>query len=170
MARVPLDVAVHLFRRTPDGVRFLMLHRRPEHGGFWQGVTGAPMPDESDVEAAIRETREETGYEVSHRLLELSTRYAYTLRPDAAERWAALYGLGVTSIPVVSFGAEVVAPSSPVLDPVEHDDFAWCTYEAANAALDWPVEADALEGRRQALAELLGLIDRRWTLPSGGPS
>ena len=102
MARVAREVAVHLFRRTPDGVQFLMLHRQPERGGFWQGVTGAPMPGESDAEAAIRETREETGYDVSDRLLVLVTRYAYGLRPDTADHWTLLFGPGVTSIPVVS--------------------------------------------------------------------
>jgi 8-oxo-dGTP pyrophosphatase MutT (NUDIX family) len=161
MARVAREVAVHLFRRTPEGVHFLMLHRQPERGGFWQGVTGAPMPGESDGLAAIRETREETGYDVSDRLLKLATRYAHGLRADAADHWTSLYGPGVTSIPVVSFGAEVAGSSVPVLDPVEHDDFTWCTYEAARAFLDWPVEADALQGRRQALTELLNLIARR---------
>jgi 8-oxo-dGTP pyrophosphatase MutT (NUDIX family) len=161
MARVARDVAVQLFRRTPDGVQFLMLHRQPERGGFWQGVTGAPMPGESDAEAAIRETREETGYDVSSRLLTLATRYAYRLRADAADHWTSLYGPAATSIPVVSFGAEVAEASVPVLDLVEHDDFTWCSYEAARAFLDWPVEADALHGRRQALSELRDLISRR---------
>ena len=50
--------------------------------------------------------------------------------------------------------------SVPVLDPIEHDDFTWCYYEAARAFLDWPVEADAMHGRRQALTELLNLIAR----------
>ena len=158
MARVARDVSVQLFRRTPEGVRFLMLHRRPERGGFWQGVTGAPLPGESDIEAAVRETHEETGYGVSNELIGLATRYAYALRPEAADRWASLYGPGVTSIPVVSFGAEVVGPASPVLDPVEHYDFVWCTYDVARALLHWPVEADALDGRRQALTELFGLV------------
>lgn len=157
MARVAREVAVHLFQRTPEGVVFLMLHRQPGRGGFWQGVTGAPMPGESDVEAAIRETLEETRYDVSGRLLKLATSYAHGLRADAADHWRSLYGPGVTSIPVVSFGAEVAGSSIPVLDPVEHDDFTWCTYEVARALLDWPVEADALQGRRLALTELVQL-------------
>lgn len=158
MTRVARDVSVQLFRRTPEGVRFLMLHRRAERGGFWQGVTGAPMPGESDTEAAIREADEETGYAVGDRLLGLATRYAYALRPEAADQWASLYGPGVTSIPVATFGAEVVAPSPPVLDPLEHDDFLWCTYETAQALLQWPVEADALDGRRRALTELFDRV------------
>jgi 8-oxo-dGTP pyrophosphatase MutT (NUDIX family) len=144
MTRVARDVAIHLFARTPDGVRFLMLHRQPERGGFWQGVTGAPMPGESDGEAAIRETHEETGFDVRDRLLIVTTRYAHGLSPDYADRWASLYGPGVTSIPVVTFGAEVVGPRVPVLDPSEHDDFTWCTYDDALALLDWPVEGEAM--------------------------
>ncbi len=158
MTRVPRDVAIHLFRRTPDGVRFLMLRRTPARGGFWQGVTGAPLPGESDLEAAIRETREESGYDVRDRLISLGARYAHALSPEEAERWSSLYGPGVTSIPVASFGAEVPALADLILDPEEHDDFAWCTYEAADALLDWPVEAGALAGRRRALAELRALI------------
>ena len=42
---------VHLHR----GEEFLLLRRTPEHGGFWQGVTGAPEPGESDIDAAIRD-------------------------------------------------------------------------------------------------------------------
>ena len=161
MTRVARDVAIHLFRRTPGGVRFLMLHRQPARGGFWQGVTGAPMPGESDGEAAIRETLEETGIDVRGRLLMLSTSYAYALSSDQADRWASLYGPGVTSIPVVSFGAEVAGSRDPALDPSEHDDFSWCTYEEALALLDWPVEEDALDGRRRALADLIDIIDVR---------
>ena len=60
--RLPRDVSVQLFRPTPRGFRYLMLRRPPARGGFWQSVTGAPLPGESDSDAAIREVREETGY------------------------------------------------------------------------------------------------------------
>jgi hypothetical protein len=43
MQRVPRDVSIHLFTRTSDGAHFLMLRRIPTRGGFWQGVTGAPI-------------------------------------------------------------------------------------------------------------------------------
>jgi hypothetical protein len=80
--------------------------------------------------------------------------YEYGLRPEHADRWAALYGPGVTAIPVMAFGAQLVDPREPVLDPSEHDAWAWVTYEEARARLDWPIERDALPGRRAALAEL----------------
>jgi lipoyl(octanoyl) transferase len=65
MQRVPRDVSIHLFTRTGEGAPFLMLRRIPTRGGFWQGLTGAPHPHESDDEAAVREVREETGFDVS---------------------------------------------------------------------------------------------------------
>jgi 8-oxo-dGTP pyrophosphatase MutT (NUDIX family) len=125
-----------------------MLRRTPGRGGFWQGVTGAPLPGETDVEAAVREVREETGYDVRETLVALPVSYRYALRPERAER----YGAGVTAITVVTFGAEVAGDVDPRL--VEHDAFAWCTYDEAHALLEWPVEPDALAGRRSALRAL----------------
>ena len=69
--RVPRDVSVHLFRAGPLGAEFLMLRRTLERGGFWQGITGAPLEGESDAAAAVRETREETGLDVRATLVPL---------------------------------------------------------------------------------------------------
>jgi 8-oxo-dGTP pyrophosphatase MutT (NUDIX family) len=158
MTRVPRDVSIQLFKPTPSGFRYLMLRRPPSRGGFWQGVTGAPLVGETDTEAAIREVHEETGYNVGASIIRLGVSYAYTLRPELAERWDARYGPGVREISVVAFGAEVPGATDPVLDPAEHDSFAWYSYEQADAALDWPIERDALAGRRKALSVLAGMI------------
>ena len=54
--RIPRQVLVYLYRRTSDGrLEFLLLKRTERHGGFWQGVSGAPEREETDAEAAIRE-------------------------------------------------------------------------------------------------------------------
>lgn len=149
--RVPRDVSIQVFERTADGFRFLMLRRIPARGGFWQPVTGAPLPGETDADAAVREVREETGFDVTAALIPLDLGYSYALAPDSTARWERLYGPGVDSIGVAAFGAEVPEGSDPVLDPSEHDAFAWCSYAEADGALDWPIEADALEARRRAL-------------------
>jgi len=152
--RLPRDVSVQLFRPEPDGVCFLMLRRIPERGGFWQGVSGAPLPGESDAGAAVREVREETGFEIGDSLLPLGIEYAHALPPGKVDRWARIYGAGVTSVSVVAFGAKAPAGLDPVLDPAEHDAFAWLGLEEADALLDWPIEQDALAGRRLALRTL----------------
>lgn len=154
--RLPRDVSVQLFRPTPRGFRYLMLRRPPARGGFWQGVTGAPLAGESDGEAAIREVLEETGYEVG--VIPLGVSYSYALRPERAARRRALYGPGIGEISVVAFGAAAPAAVEPVLDAAEHDSYAWCTYEQAYALLDWPIESDALAGRRKALSTLADRI------------
>jgi 8-oxo-dGTP pyrophosphatase MutT (NUDIX family) len=152
MQRVPRDVSIHLFTRTSDGAPFLMLRRIPTRGGFWQGVTGAPHPHESDDAAAVREVREETGFDVSASLMPLGVEYEYRLSSEVARK--AIYAAHVRAIHVVAFGADVTGRRNPTLDPDEHDAFAWCSHREAAEMLDWPVEKDALDGRRSALREL----------------
>jgi lipoyl(octanoyl) transferase len=152
--RLPRDVSVQLFRLESEVARFLMLRRIPERGGFWQGVSGAPLPGESDAEAAVREVREETGFEIGDSLFPLDIEYAHALPPGKANRWARIYGAGVTSVSVVAFGAKVPDGLDPVLDPAEHDAFAWLGLEEADSLLDWTIEKDALAGRRLALRTL----------------
>jgi 8-oxo-dGTP pyrophosphatase MutT (NUDIX family) len=130
-----------------------MLRRCAPRGGFWQGVTGAPLPGETDAEAAAREVREETGFDVTGRLFPLGSSYAYRLPSELAARWEQLYGPCVETVSVVAFGAEL-PEGDPVLDPQEHDAFAWRAFEEADALLKWPIEQDALAGRREALRVL----------------
>jgi 8-oxo-dGTP pyrophosphatase MutT (NUDIX family) len=79
--------------------------------------------------------------------------YAYALRPDRIDGWEGVYGPGVEHVSVVAFAAEV-PHRDPTLDPSEHETFAWCSYDEAHALLDWPIEKDALAGRREALGIL----------------
>jgi lipoyl(octanoyl) transferase len=161
LKRVPRDVSVHLFRVELPGLRFLMLRRLPHRGGFWQSVTGAPLPGETDREAAVREVREETGFGVSVTMRALGVTYSYALSPKLGHRWEDIYGPGIAAITVVAFAAEVPPGSNPVLDPREHDAFVWCDYEYAMTLLDWPIEEEALHGRRQALGMAAQMIQRR---------
>ena len=158
---MPRDVSVQLFRRIRVGTEFLMLRRTPERGGFWQPVTGAPLPGERDVQAAIRETWEETGLDVREALVSLGVGYVYALDPARAARWAELYGSGVTAVHVVCFGAQVAATSRPVIDPHEHDAYRWCDRRTARHLLDWPVERDAFPERLRALDALAARADAR---------
>jgi lipoyl(octanoyl) transferase len=154
MKRLPRDVSIHLFRRTDDGPRFLMLRRCPARGGFWQGISGAPLAGETDTDAAVRESLEETGFDVADSIFPLGVSYSYALRPELADHWEQLYGRVIDHVPVATFAAEVQV-GEPVLDPSEHDRFAWCSYEGAHTLLDWPIERDAVTGRREALNVLM---------------
>jgi 8-oxo-dGTP pyrophosphatase MutT (NUDIX family) len=112
--RVPRDIVVHLFRRAHPK-QLLMLRRTPERGGFWQGVSGAPVVGETDREAAVREIREETGFDVEGSLFSLDVASGYRLDPARQERWQRIYGPDVQTVQVSSFAAEVPdrAPARP---------------------------------------------------------
>jgi 8-oxo-dGTP pyrophosphatase MutT (NUDIX family) len=150
--RVPRDIVVHLFRRAHPKP-LLMLRRTPERGGFWQGVSGAPVVGETDREAAVREVREETGLDVEGSLFSLDVAYSYRLDPARQDRWQRIYGPEVYTVQVNSFAAEV-PDHAPALDPREHDRFSWCSYQEAWEMLAWPVESDALPHRRLAIESL----------------
>ncbi len=64
-------------------------------------------------------------------------------------------GPDVSEVEVVAFAAEAPAGREPKLDAEEHDSFGWFQFEEAQALLDWPIEADALQGRRTALQTLV---------------
>jgi len=137
---------VYLHRRGEDGAREVLLLRRVSRGGrFWQGVTGAPEWGEPDEQAAVREVREETGFDVE--IVPLDFRYELHRKEDDAELWDRLYEPGTKIIPEECYTAEVPSGSEPTIDPVEHDEYRWCSFEEADALLKW-------EHNREALAVL----------------
>jgi diaminopimelate epimerase len=154
--RVPRQVLVYVHRRAAGGEReFLLLRRTPEHDGFWQGVSGAPEWGEPDEEAAVREVQEETGLDVSERLLPVG--YRYELRKAEVEGWAAaawerLYGLGVENVPEEVYAAEAPAGWEPTLAPEEHDAHRWCTLDEALELLKFEENREGLRVAARSLA------------------
>jgi 8-oxo-dGTP diphosphatase len=98
------------------GDRILLLHRSPEaaNPGLWDLPGGHVEPGVSLRQAARRETREETGFDVRIRGL------------FAAEVYNAISKRGRPR-PEVGVFFHCAAPSAkpPALDPVEHTGFAW---------------------------------------------
>ncbi len=166
--RVPRQVLVYLFRRSGDGaIEFLLLKRTEQWGGFWQGVSGAPEWEESDVEGAVREVREETGFEVSDTLKAIDYRYELRRECDLdGDRWTEIYGPDVHAVPEEVYLAEVLDGHDPVLAPYEHDDFRWCSYEEALALLRWENNRQALVASREFI-ELTGPVKSSRAARSG---
>ena len=44
------------------GAEVLVVKRSPARGGYWHSIAGGVEPGETELEAALRELREETGY------------------------------------------------------------------------------------------------------------
>jgi dATP pyrophosphohydrolase len=138
--RIPIQVLVYPVRKTNGDWEYLMLKRVENRGGFWQGVTGAPENGESLYEGAKRELFEETGY----RPLNLTkTEINYIIPME--DRWFDIYPEGTKEIPEYLFIAIIQQPDSPKIDPIEHNDWKWCSYEEAMNLLSLEDNKRALE-------------------------
>lgn len=110
--RLPIQAQVVVFRTDP--LRFLMLKRTAQKGGFWQCVTGGVEEGETIEAAAKRELFEETGLEPVAWIRDV---FSFQFEQD---------GWYYTEF---VFAAEV--DGDPVLS--EHDEYRWCTFEEAEA-------------------------------------
>ena len=72
MPRAPFQVLVFPYRKNlQNQFEFALLLRADE--GFWQGIAGGGEDDETPLEAARRETFEETGIKPTSTFLQLDT-------------------------------------------------------------------------------------------------
>lgn len=140
MAARPLQVLVYLHAAAPDGSPlYLLLRRRPERFGIWQGVTGRVEEGEEPRDAAAREVREETGFGVEGARLEpLGEPRAFELE-EAFERFYP----GCHEIVEHAFHAAVPL-RSPEIDPGEHVEARWCDLREALGLLYWPANRAAM--------------------------
>jgi len=141
VARAPFNVLVYPYRRVGQGEFEYALLKRA-HAGFWQGVSGGGEDGETPLEAARRETYEETGILPAAPLLQLDTvePVPVTFFTDSH-----LWGEEVYVIPQYAFGVQV-EDKELTLSP-EHTTYRWLRYEQADRLL-------AYDGNRTALWEL----------------
>ncbi|NVM16962.1 MAG: NUDIX domain-containing protein [Candidatus Lokiarchaeota archaeon] len=127
-----------------------MLKRIKSRGGFWQGVTGAPENGETIIEGARRELFEETSF-LSITLIQTDIKYIIPME----DRWIDIYPKGTTEIPEYLFFAKIHQPDIPKIDPIEQDDWKWCSFEEAMNLLSWDDNKKALEYVQELLREEL---------------
>jgi len=125
MARAPFQVLVYACYPTQDSeFAYLLLKRSDE--GWWQGIAGGGEGSETPLEAAKRETLEETGIPKDSRFLQLIT----VLPIPAAEfRYSHFWGREVCVIPQYCFG--VLPKEKKIVLSSEHTDYKWLMYEEA---------------------------------------
>ncbi|MDO8600293.1 MAG: methylated-DNA--[protein]-cysteine S-methyltransferase [bacterium] len=106
-----------IFKRTREGIRYLLLL----HGGdYWNFPKGHVEKNESDIVAAFRETREETGLKRPTPVLGFKRYEKYFFRRGKKARFKL----------VVYFLAEV-SPKENVRISHEHEEFSWFSFEKA---------------------------------------
>jgi dATP pyrophosphohydrolase len=139
--RAPFNVLIYPYRQAGDGEYEYALLRRAD-AGFWQGVTGGGEDDEAPLQAARRETNEETGLPPDSAFLQLDT-----VEPVPVTEFNVgdLWGEDVYVIPQYCFG--VLAEERELVLSREHTEYRWLTYEQAHSLLKW-------DGNRTALWEL----------------
>jgi 8-oxo-dGTP pyrophosphatase MutT (NUDIX family) len=119
------------WRRTANGPEILMMLRVPEHGLWWQSVTGMMEPGETPEQTAYRELMEETGLTGTLRPLGLSHSFwvdpTIVHFPDAEPRFNT----------ETCFSMEVSTEAQVCLEPLEHSEFKWCGLAEANALMKW---------------------------------
>jgi dATP pyrophosphohydrolase len=135
--RAPFQVLVIPFRHTHAGVEFAVLRR--SDAGWWQFVAGGGEDDESPVQAARRETKEEIGITADGSLLKLDS--MATVPKDcfaAADSW----GPDVYVIPEYCFAVEM--RDNKLVLSGEHTEVRWVSFEQAWGLLKWDSNRNAL--------------------------
>jgi len=144
-----LPVSVLVLIHTAD-LKILLLERA-DKPGFWQSVTGSLEAGETTLDAAIRETREETGLQAAQYegFADWHKHYVYEIYPH----WRHRYAPGVTQNTEHLFGLELPAPVPVTLAPDEHLRYEWVDWrEAAIRVFSWTnVSALRVLGERHGL-------------------
>lgn len=138
-ARVPTP-SVLAFVHRARSPRFLLLHRTPARGGFWQPVTGRLESGETWEAATLREVREETGLDALS-LLDL-------------EREVTFLGFDGTTYTERAYAVEVPDDAHHRASD-EHDDARWVDLDDALALLHWPSNREALRDLARRLEDLV---------------
>ena len=129
--KTPVSVLVLI--HTP--ARDVLLLERASRPGFWQSVTGSREGEETLIDTALREMREETGIEANAADLidwRLSNRF------EIFAEWRHRYAPGVTENVEHVFSLCLPAAAPVTLSPVEHSASRWLPWpQAAAACFSW---------------------------------
>jgi dihydroneopterin triphosphate diphosphatase len=136
--RLPIQVLIYVYRNSGSGRQYLICHRQPDSGGFWQAVSGGVESGEIPIEAARRELGEETGLNtVVHDL-----NYAFSFPLEAS--WRQKYDWDVSTMIAHAFVSEAPRDAAITSSTTEHSEFLWCSFEKALEMLYWPEDKEAL--------------------------
>lgn len=138
MSRSPFQVLVFLLRQQEGQEEVLLLKRADR--GIWQGIAGGGEGEETPVEAAKREAREETGVCLSCVTDLDSVEMLSVLDVVGSYRW----GEGVAYIPEYVFFASV-SPDTQIRISKEHTEYRWCGFDQAFDLLEWNSSKQAVK-------------------------
>lgn len=119
----------------------VLLLERADQPGFWQSVTGSRDGNETLLETAIREIREETGLEAQcYRLADWHISNVYEIYPH----WRHRYAPGITHNTEHVFGLELPDVAPIRLEPQEHLNYMWLPVQDAAEKVFSPSNRSAI--------------------------
>ena len=132
-------IDAYIFCQTEDGLKFLLLKRAKtkmyEH--LWQGVAGKIEEGETASEAAIRELKEETGFDPVR-----------MFGADHVSKFYEVHGDRINLVPV--FGIEVDREDVTISE--EHCEFKWVNFETARDTLIW-------KGQKEGITSVFDMLN-----------
>jgi dihydroneopterin triphosphate diphosphatase len=147
MARAPFNVLVYPFRLVRGDTYEFAVFKRAD-AGWWQGISGGGEDSEPPLEAARRETLEETGSLVATEDFVMLD--ATEPIPASQFRDGPRWGDNVYVIPQYGFGCRFTDRAIALSG--EHTDFVWARYEEADSLIRynriplWELNARLLGG------------------------
>ena len=153
--RAAFQVLVLPYHAGRRGLRYAILRRTANAGGYWQFIAGGGHVGESRVQAARREAVEEVGVSPRATLVRLDARAMLPVEHVHGFHW----GPEVLVIPEFCFGVEIV--DAEIRLSREHTEFRWVPYQSAMRHLHW-------DSNRTALWELNLRLRREREAPTRG--
>jgi len=105
----------------------VLLLERVEPAGFWQSVTGSLEPDETPIDAAVRELLEETGFQRGADIRDLQLEQRFAIAPAWRERYAP----DVVENREHAFALCLRGAIAPQLNAAEHREYRWLNVDEA---------------------------------------
>ena len=134
----PFQVLIFPYRQTGDSeFEYAILRRADE--GYWHAVAGGGEGDETALEAAKRETREETGLPENSSFLQLET---VSSVPVTEFKDSHLWSDDLYVIPQYFFG--VMAGERQIVLSLEHTEVRWVSFAEAQRLLRYDDNKTAL--------------------------
>lgn len=137
------QVVVCMQEALSQNISFLILQTNKKRGQFWQNVTGSIDEDETYLEGALREAKEETGIGKKNieEIIDLEKTHRFIDRKNREVKERVFLLLAKSSWKIQ-------------IDPKEHSDYKWIEMtKALDNPLEYPTNNEALELAAKFLKE-----------------
>jgi len=115
---LPIKVEGIVFSKVNSDYEFLIIKRVPEDGGFWQPLTESLEDGEAVEECMNRGVKEELGLDEILGLTERLWSFSWENKK------------GEPNIDLV-YGVEISRDAEVKINPEEHSEYKWCSFDEA---------------------------------------